>query len=199
MIMRLGKIVFEKVCQMISEKDPHRYGLRYIEVNLSAIQCSYDKLADEFIEIMKKYNVPPEYINFEITESASLNAKRTLLKNMKQLIDYGVSFSLDDFGTGYNSEYALITLHPNIVKIDRSIISGCDRDISRRTIISSIVNLARTKNIRVLAEGVETEGELRTVIENGVDLLQGYFINRPVFEPQPIPKEVIDKIIEYNK
>lgn len=137
-------------------------------------------------------------IVMEIIESEDVNEEYNTRK-LRRLEHWNAQLALDDFGTGYNSEYALITLHPNIVKIDRSIISGCDRDISRRTIISSIVNLAKTKNIRVLAEGVETEGELRTVIENGVDLLQGYFINRPVFEPQPIPQEVIDKITEYNK
>lgn len=137
-------------------------------------------------------------IVMEIIESEDVNEEYNERK-LKRLERWHAHLALDDFGTGYNSEYALITLHPNIIKIDRSIISGCDRDISRRTIISSIVNLAKTKNICVLAEGVETEGELKTVIENGVDLLQGYFINRPVFEPQPIPQEVIDKIIEYNK
>ncbi|MDE6678368.1 MAG: EAL domain-containing protein, partial [Ruminococcus sp.] len=75
---------------------------------------------------------------------------------------------------------------------------GCDKDISRRTIIANLVRLARTKNVKVVAEGVETEGELRTVIESGVDFLQGYFINRPVFEPQPVEQEVVDKIKKYQ-
>ncbi len=137
-------------------------------------------------------------IIMEIIESEDVNEEYNIRK-LKRIEHWNAQLALDDFGAGYNSEYALITLHPNIVKIDRSIISGCDRDISRRTIISNIVNLAKTKNIRVLAEGVETESELRTVIEIGVDLLQGYFINRPVFEPQPISQKVIDKILKYNK
>lgn len=137
-------------------------------------------------------------IVMEIIESEDVNEEYNKRK-INRLESWNAYLALDDFGTGYNSEYALITLHPNIVKIDRSIISGCDRDVSRRNVIISVVNLAKTKNILVLAEGVETEGELRTVIENGVDLLQGYFVNRPVFEPQPIPQEVIDKIVKYNK
>lgn len=133
----------------------------------------------------------------EITESEDVNEEYNQRK-MKRLEKWNAHLALDDFGTGYNSDYALITMHPNIIKIDRSIISGCDKDVSRRTIIGNLVRLARTKNITVLAEGVETEGELRTVIESGVDLLQGYFINRPVFEPQPISQEVIDKIKKYQ-
>lgn len=136
-------------------------------------------------------------IVMEITESEDVNEDYNMRK-IKRLGDWNAHLALDDFGTGYNSDYALITLHPNIIKIDRSIISGCDKDVSRRTIISNIIKLAGTKNIKVLAEGVETEGELRTVIESGADLLQGYFINRPVFEPQPIEQEVIDKIMRYQ-
>lgn len=151
------------------------------------------------IDIVEQENMDLlPYIVMEIIESEDFNEEYNSRKLLR-LEHWNAQLALDDFGTGYNSEYALITLHPNIIKIDRSIISGCDKDISRRTIINSLVNLARTKNVRVIAEGVETEGELKTVIESGVDLLQGYFINRPVFEPVPIPQGIIDKIIEYNK
>ncbi len=137
-------------------------------------------------------------IVMEVIESADVvdeyNARKT-----RRISKWNAQLALDDFGTGYNSEYALITLKPEIIKIDRSIISGCDKDISRRTIISSFVKMAKANNVRVLAEGVETEGELKAVIEIGVDLLQGYFINRPVFEPKSVPQEIVNKIIRYNK
>ncbi len=129
----------------------------------------------------------------EILESENVNEDYSKLK-LERVKKWNALTALDDFGTGYNSEYALITMNPNIIKIDRSIISGCDKDISRRTIISNLVKLVKPKNILVLAEGVETESELKTVIKCGVDLLQGYYINRPVFEPTPIPKEVSDTI-----
>lgn len=129
----------------------------------------------------------------EILEGENMNEEYNTRK-LSRIKKWGGQIALDDFGTGYNSEYALITIEPNIIKIDRSIISGCDKDMSRRMIISNLVRLVRHKNILVLAEGVETEGELRTVISLGVDLLQGYYINRPVFEPAPIPSEVTDAI-----
>ncbi|MDE6502406.1 MAG: GGDEF and EAL domain-containing protein [Ruminococcus sp.] len=136
-------------------------------------------------------------IIMEMTESEDVNEAYNERK-IHRLKKWKAHLALDDFGTGYNSDYALITMHPDIIKIDRSIISGCDKDISRRTIIANLVRLARTKNVKVVAEGVETEGELRTVIESGVDFLQGYFINRPVFEPQPVEQEVVDKIKKYQ-
>lgn len=87
---------------------------------------------------------------------------------------------IDDFGSGYNSEYALITLQPDIIKIDQSIISGCDRDEGKADIISKLVQISSSKNILVLAEGVENHGEMVTVIKCGVDLLQGCYFGMTV-------------------
>lgn len=135
-------------------------------------------------------------IVLEILESEGVNEAYNARK-IARMKKWNAQIALDDFGTGYNSEYALITIQPHIVKIDRSIISGCDTDMSRRTIINNIVKLAKTKNILVLAEGVETEEEVRTVISCGVDLMQGFYFTRPLFEPQPLSDEVKDMIKEW--
>ena len=102
-ILQLGEIVFDKVCRFFTEQHLEQYGLHYIEVNLSVVQCSYKQLADDYISIMEKYRINPGYINLEITESASMSAKKTLLGNMQRLMEYGVHFSLDDFGTGQSN------------------------------------------------------------------------------------------------
>lgn len=138
----------------------------------------------------------PEFLSrvvLEIRENANKN-REIFDRKMARMKQWGGMVSLDEFGAGYNSEYALVALHPHIVRIDHSIISGCDRDISRRNVINNLVRLARAKNISVLAEGVETEGELRTVMACGVDLLQGYYLARPVFEPQPPDPKVTEMI-----
>ena len=145
-----------------------------------------DKLEETYRELL------PQVV-LEILESERMNEEYNARKAAR-MKKWNAQIALDDFGTGYNSEYALITLHPDIIKIDRSIISGCDKDISRKMIISSLVKMVKSKDIMVLAEGVETEDEMRTVISCGVDLLQGFFINRPVFEPQPPSKEVVELI-----
>ena len=147
--------------------------------------------------IEKEYKDILPNVVMEILESEKSNSEYTMFK--QQLIaKWGGKIALDDFGSGYNSEYALITFNPNIIKIDRSIISGCDSDISRRSIVSNLIQLANTKGITVLAEGVETYSEMKTVIECGVDLLQGYYLNRPLFEPQPISPEIVKQIREIN-
>ena len=131
----------------------------------------------------------------EILESESANEtfiahKRSFMKKR------GAQIALDDFGTGYNSEYALLSFEPDIIKIDHSIINGCDKDASRRMIISNLVHLSQTKGILVIAEGVETAEEMRTVISCGVDLLQGHYLSHPLFEPQPVPPQIVQAIRE---
>lgn len=182
MIMRLGKIVFEKVCQMISEKRPDQYGIRYIEVNLSTIQCSYDKLASEFIEIMEKYNVLPQYINFEITESASLNTKRTLLKNMKQLIDYGVSFSLDDFGTGQSNLNYIMDMPVEIVKFDMQMSQAYFKNEKSRFIMEAAIAMIHGMGLEIVTEGIEEKTQLNTMEQLGVHYIQGYYFSKPLSE-----------------
>ena len=132
-------------------------------------------------------------IVMEILESESSNEKCAAHK-LRLIERWGGQMALDDFGTGYNSEYALLSIQPNIIKIDRSITSGCDKDISRRVIIHNLVRLARTKQILVLAEGVETEEEMKTVIACGVDFMQGYYFDHPLFEPQPFSPELAEQI-----
>lgn len=134
----------------------------------------------------------------EILESERANVEYTNNKK-KRMLKWNAMVALDDFGSGYNSEHALITLDPDLIKIDRAIINGCDSDISRKNIILNLVRISKANNILVLAEGVETSGELKTVIECGVDLLQGYYFARPVFEPQSISEKCREEIIRFNK
>ena len=129
----------------------------------------------------------------EMVESDS-SSEEFSTRKASRMKKWGAQVALDDFGMSYNSEHVLTAMHPDIIKIDRSIISGCDKDVSRRTIIASLVKLAKSKNILVLAGGVETEDELKAVISCGVDLLQGYYITRPLFEPEPIEAEILEKI-----
>ncbi|MCI7768186.1 MAG: bifunctional diguanylate cyclase/phosphodiesterase [Oscillospiraceae bacterium] len=169
---------------------------------------SVDKNARVFINSLSDCKMKPEDIKLiesengdildrvvmEILEGEQANEEFMKAKQ-KRIEKWNGLAALDDFGCGYNSEYALITLNPDLIKIDRSIISGCDSDISRQNIIMSLVSHAKLRNILVLAEGVETGGELKTVIECGVDLIQGYYVDRPLFEPMPVPDRIKNEII----
>lgn len=134
-------------------------------------------------------NIVLEVLESEETNIEYVKAKQRWIKSRNAMT------ALDDFGSGYNSEYALITLEPDLIKIDRSIISGCDRDAGKADIISKLVQIASTKNILVLAEGVETYDELETVIRCGVDLLQGFYFGKPTFEPAVCSEKTTKEIL----
>lgn len=156
-------------------------------------------IAPEDIALIEEENKDIlDRVVLEILESERANTEYTNKKKIR-MAKWNAMTALDDFGSGYNSEHALITLEPNLIKIDRAIINGCDSDVSRKNIILNLVRISKAKNILVLAEGVETSGELKTVIECGVDLLQGYYFARPVFAPEPISEECRNEIIEFNK
>ena len=147
------------------------------------------ELETENKDILK--NIVLEVLESEEANIDYVNAKQGWIKSRGGLT------ALDDFGSGYNSEYALITLKPDIIKIDRSIISGCDRDEGKADIITKLVQIASTKNILVLAEGVETQAELKKVIECGVDLLQGFYFGKPTFEPLPCSEDATEEILKF--
>lgn len=156
-------------------------------------------LRPEDIDIIEnEYQDILDRVVLEILESERANIEYTNNKK-KRMAKWNAMVALDDFGSGYNSEHALITFEPNLIKIDRAIINGCDSDVSRKNIILNLVRISKANNILVLAEGVETSGELKTVIECGVDLLQGYYFARPVFEPEPLSEERRNEIIRFNK
>ena len=143
----------------------------------------------------KNYPKLLSHIVLEILENESSNEYSSERK--AQLMQkWGGQLAIDHFGTGYDSEYVMNSLLPGIIKLDRSIISGCDKDADRRGTIEKLVKLARSKEILVLAEGVETEEEMKTAIACGVDLLQGYYLARPLLEPQPLDPELVKKIHE---
>ena len=152
--------------------------------NCALEPADMDAVEDRYQDLLHR-------IVLELVESDGANPEHVLRKT-RRMQKWHAQVALDDFGINYNSEHALTMMKPNIIKIDRSIISGCDKDVSRRGIINSLVKLAHGKGIMVLAGGVETEDEMRAVIECGIDLLQGYYINRPLFEPDMPSQEVVE-------
>ncbi|MEG1878071.1 MAG: EAL domain-containing protein [Pseudoflavonifractor sp.] len=112
---------------------------------------------------------------------------------------WGAMMALDDYGTGYNSEAVLVSVAPDIVKVDISIIHQIDGSDDRRALLRNLVNYAGTRGIRVLAEGVETAAELDTVMACGVDFVQGYYLARPIFEVPEITPEVQAEICALHR
>jgi len=182
MILRLGEMVFEKVCRFVKENSVEQYGLEYIEVNLSVVQCAYEQLAEDYIRIMKNYDVEPGFINLEITESASLSAKKTLLSNMKSLINYGIRFSLDDFGTGQSNLNYIVDMPVDIVKFDRNMINAYFENGKAKYVMDAAMHMVHGMNLEIVSEGIETKEQYQVMKELGISYIQGYYFSKPLSE-----------------
>jgi len=184
MIMELGRIVFEKVCEFSREKRLSEMGIAYIEVNLSVIQCVHPDLPHQLEQIMKKYEISPGFINLEITETAFVESGEMLQVNMLKLRKMGFHFSMDDFGTGYSNLSRMTEVDYDLVKIDKSLIWPCFYYESQKAnaILENVIQMLLQLNLKIVAEGVETE-EMATYLNNhGVTYLQGYYYSKPLNE-----------------
>ena len=174
------RFVSAEALSRIVQHHPEKLGIEYIEVNLSVVQCSYEHLADSFIEIMEWYRIDPAMINLEITESGSVAVKKTLLDNMNQLINYGVKFSLDDFGTGHSNLNYIVEMPVDIVKFDRSMIESYFDNGKAKYVMDAAMHMIHGMNLQIVSEGIETEEQLDTMEELGISYIQGYYFSRPI-------------------
>jgi EAL domain-containing protein (putative c-di-GMP-specific phosphodiesterase class I) len=186
LIAKLGRRVFEKTCHFIKDNDIRQYGVEYIEVNLSVVQCESKALSKMYIDIMEECGVDPSTINLEITESASIIMKKTLLDNMKALIDYGVTFSLDDFGNGESNLNYIVDLPIEIVKFDKDMTQAYFENEKAKYVLQAATDMIQGLQLKVVAEGVETANQLRELERLGIDYIQGYYFSKPVEERQYI-------------
>ncbi len=147
-----------------------------------------------------KYGKYMDNFVFEITEQNTLSDDE--LDRIKKL---GGDFrsnevAVDDYGTGHSNIVNLLRYSPQIIKIDRFLITDIDKDVNKQMFIKSTIDFARLNGIKVLAEGVETSEEMRTVISFGVDYIQGYYTGKPVFEPiSEIQESIREEILAFNK
>ena len=153
-------------------------------------------------DMKKLTNIYGSYMDqffFELTEQNTvsddeLNAIRSFLGN-----DENARIAIDDYGTGHSNMANLLRYSPRIIKIDRFLIDNIYRNKNKQLFVRSTVEFAKLNNILVLAEGVETSNELHTVIDLGVDLVQGYYLGRPVPNPVPrIQEDIVQEIINAN-
>ena len=191
LIIKLGMNLFEQVCELIQKNDLQNTSLEYIEVNLSVIQCMQQDLADKLLMTMKKYDVPPSFINFEITETAASNSESTLLSNMKKLLGENSSFSLDDYGSGYSNINYVLDLPISLIKYDKNMIWSYFDNEKGRVILNYTVNMTKELNLKSLAEGVETEEQYEQIKQLGIEYTQGFYFSKPL-----PPDEFVKKIKE---
>lgn len=181
LISQIGEIVFRKACAFIQENQlREEYGIQYLEINLSVRQCENPQLAENYIQIMKEFNLDPSCINLEITESASIQTRANLLDNMKTLINFGVDFSLDDFGNGESNLNYIVDMPVSIVKFDRDMSQAYFANQKAKFVMEASMQMIHDMKLKIVSEGVETKEQMETIAALGIEYIQGYYFSKPL-------------------
>ena len=166
-----------------------------VSVNFSRKHIMNLELADIIVSIVDKYDIPHEYIEIELTETTSNIDFRDLKRVVEQLRERGICTSIDDFGIGYSSMNIIRNIPWNTIKIDRSFLpeDGAEDNAIRHIMFSSVIGLAEKLGLEVVAEGVETGKQIDILKENGCDIAQGFYFDRP------LPVEEFEKRLNDRK
>ncbi|VFR96803.1 diguanylate cyclase/phosphodiesterase (GGDEF & EAL domains) with PAS/PAC sensor(s) [plant metagenome] len=151
-----------------------------LAVNLSPRDFDDGKLVGSVLELCRTLDVPPGRLELEVTEGEWLHAETGVLKQMQALCEAGAVIAIDDFGTGYSNFSYLTEIPASVVKMDQSLVRRADTDARHRTLLRSVLGVARDLGYRTVAEGVETQEMFDLMREWGVDEIQGFHVSRPV-------------------
>lgn len=180
-ILRLDLFVFDQVCDTIRRWLDQGLEPVTISVNLSRAYLEDLSLLDYFTEIINKHQIPPQYIEMELTETIFLENMHMLKKFINEIHKIGFTCSLDDFGSGYSSLNVLKNIPVDVLKLDKGFFDNIEENQEKgHTIINSVINLAQRLNIKTVAEGVETEKQVDFLEEAKCDMIQGYVFSKPV-------------------
>ncbi len=180
LILEIGEFVFREVCRFMTEKKIWEYGIEYIDVNLSAVQCMQEKIHENLIQIMDEYQLEYHYINLEITETAAVMSSETLWSNMEHLMKHGVHFSLDDYGTGFSNTAHIIKYPFHTIKLDKSMVWSAMDNPKAMCALKHTIFMIKDMNMELIAEGVENSLQAEKLAEMGCDFFQGYYYSKPV-------------------
>ncbi len=180
LILSIGEWVLRKaVHQAKSWMDSGQRAIT-IAVNLSAVQFRQAHLPELIVQILEEVNLPPQYIELELTESVAMEVPLAAIAVMDELHARGIRMSIDDFGTGYSSLSYLRKFKINKLKIDQSFVSNIAEDPESRAIVAAIISLADSLGFQTIAEGVETVEQLEFLRMNGCSETQGYYYSKPL-------------------
>ena len=179
-IGKVGEIVFNEVCRFTSEVHPEQYGIEFISVNLSAVQCMDENLPKRLTEIAAKYGTNTRRINLEINESLFSYNEYMMENAVKSLRQSGFFISLDDFGAVNTNLNNLIKYPFSIIKIDKSVLWAAGSEEKKDKILTHVIEMIKDLNFKVAVAGVEQEYQKEKLLKLGVDYLQGFLYSLPV-------------------
>ena len=180
LIIPVGEWVIREACtQNKTWQDSGMQNL-VVSTNMSARQFYQKNLPDRVGKILEETGLEPRYLKIELTESIVMQDINEAISILTRLKEMGLSLSIDDFGTGYSSLAYLKRFPVDELKIDRSFVNGLGTDASDSTIVNTIISMAHSMNLTVVAEGVETSQQLALLIERNCEEVQGFIFSRPL-------------------
>lgn len=186
LIVTMGNWVIDEACRQLREWHLQGNTDWSVAVNLSALQFEQAGLVETVVNALETHRIPPELLTLEVTETTAMRDPDESVRILTELTELGVKASIDDFGTGYSSLLYLKRLPASELKIDRAFVNELQAQTEDATIVTAIVALAQTLNLKVVAEGVETAEQQEFLTGLGCNTLQGYLLGRPV-PPDQVP------------
>ena len=180
LIFDLDKYVWDKVCQ-----DLHRWNeqghRRFISVNVSRCDIREDRdIPKHFHDLIKQYDLDPEQLRIEITETAYAENSALLIRTTEQLREYGFQVEMDDFGSGYSSLHMLKEVPVDRIKLDLRFLTDAGDPERGRIIIGYMIRMIRSLGMQMITEGVETKEQADFLFSQGSTEMQGYYFHRPM-------------------
>lgn len=191
LIMQIGEWVLREACKTNKTWQDQGFNPVSVAVNVSAKQFKHQDLVKLVDIVLSETGMSAEYLELEITETAIMENVDSAITKLNALEKKGIKVSIDDFGTGYTSISYLKQFPINILKIDKSFVKGIPQNQNDNAIASGVIALAHSLGLLVVAEGVETNEQLQYLAEHNCDIVQGYYLSKP------LPSAKIT--IEFNK
>ncbi|UAW99995.1 EAL domain-containing protein [Halopseudomonas nanhaiensis] len=179
-IIAIGEWVLDRACQQLRTWHTAGYPHLRMAVNLSTVQLHHSELARVVTNLMQRYALPPNSLELEVTETGLMEDISAAANHLNSLKKAGVLIAIDDFGTGYSSLSYLRGLPLDKIKVDKSFVQDVLLDEDDATIVRAIIQLGRSLNMEVIAEGVETAAQEAYIIAQGCNEGQGYFYSKPL-------------------
>ncbi len=180
LVIPIAEWVIGEVCRQVAAWQATGLQAMPVAVNLAAPHLRESALPDLVARVLREHALPPSVLEIEVTETILMDDPEQSVANARRLADLGVSLSIDDFGTGYSSLSYLKRLPIGALKIDQSFVRDIATDPDDAAIITAIIAMAHSLNLRVVAEGVETEAQRRFLQDKGCDEFQGFLVSVPV-------------------
>lgn len=193
LIIPIGEWVLRTACAQNKAWQDAGYSPITVAANISGLQFRQQNLTETVARILGETKLDPKYLDIELTEGTIMRNATETVATLHELKDMGIRLSIDDFGTGYSSLSYLKRFPLDTLKVDRSFVKDLTKDSDDEAITHAIIAMANSLGLRVVAEGVESEEQLRFLQNHGCDEFQGY-----LFSP-PVPAEMVTEMLEENK